>query len=85
MRNAFAGVLVVVTILSPVAVAGQSFFTLHGGLNVTNLGSDDPINRDSRAGLNIGGSVYFPISDNLGATRGLAYSEKGGKGNEEGT
>lgn len=85
MRNAFAGALAVVIILSPVAVAGQSFLTLHGGLNVTTLGGDDPINRDSRTGLNIGGSVYLPISEHLGATLGLAYSEKGAKGNEEGT
>jgi hypothetical protein len=64
--------------LSPARLAGQTIVSLRAGLNVATLGGDDiDINPDHRIGVNIGGAVTIPMSENLGLLLGATYSQKG--------
>jgi hypothetical protein len=71
--------------LAPIAAEAQVIVTARGGVNVANIDGDDVlINPDSRIGLNLGGSLTLPLSDNLGILLGAIYSQKGAKLTAEG-
>jgi Outer membrane protein beta-barrel domain len=65
-------------LLGPARLSAQTVVSLRAGLNVATLGGGDvAINPDHRIGVNIGGAVTIPMSENLGLLLGATYSQKG--------
>lgn len=55
----------------------QTVLGIHLGVNVAELGGDDVGGGDARTGLNIAGSVTFPLGESLALHTGAGYSQKG--------
>jgi hypothetical protein len=73
------------TLFAPAVASGQKVLGLRTGLNVTTLGLErGELSPDHIEGLNIGIALYWPWSDNLGATVAAAYSQKGAEWNDRG-
>lgn len=56
---------------------GQTVLGVHLGLNIAELGGADIDGGDARTGLNLAGSITFPLGENLGLHTGAGYSQKG--------
>ena len=62
----------------------QTVLGVHLGVNIAELGGDDISGGDSRTGLNIAGSVTFPLGESLALHTGAGYSQKGLTESDEG-
>ena len=67
---------------APTSVSGQKVLGLRAGLNVTKFAG--AVSADTKVGLNIGATLYLPVSANVGVTVGAAYTQKGVKGSDQG-
>ena len=62
----------------------QLRFGLKGGVNFANLVGDDIEGAETLVGLNLGGLIEIPVSENFSFQPELAYSQYGTTNNDEG-